>query len=274
MIEGRRCGLMPTNSKAPLTGQHAVITGGGRGIGAAIAEALARLGACVSLLGRNAAVLEATKKRIVTEYGVKVATASADVTDEAAVHKALASLRSALGSPTILVNNAGMAVSAPFLKSDAAFWRKVLDVDLMGAVYCTQAVLPAMLEARWGRIINIASIAGLAGSAYVTAYCAAKHGMIGLTRALALETARTGVTVNAVCPGYTDTEMTANSIATITQKTGRSREEVMATLLARNPQGRLIQPAEVADAVAWLCGEGAASVTGQSIVIAGGELMP
>ncbi|MBZ5702747.1 MAG: SDR family oxidoreductase [Acidobacteriia bacterium] len=265
---------MPTNYKAPLAGQHAAITGGGRGIGASIAETLARLGASVSLIGRNAAVLEATKKRIVMEHGVQVATASADVTDEAAVHRALDSLRNALGAPTILVNNAGMAVSAPFLKSDAAYWRKVLDVDLMGAVYCTQAVLPAMLEANWGRIINIASIAGLAGSAYVTAYCAAKHGMIGLTRALALETARTGVTVNAVCPGYTDTEMTANSIATITQKTGRSREEVMATLLARNPQGRLIQPAEVADTVAWLCGAGAGSVTGQSIVIAGGELMP
>lgn len=265
---------MPANTKAPLTNQHAVITGGGRGIGAAIAEALARLGASVSLIGRNAEVLLATATRLIKEHGAKVATAPADVTDEAAVHKSIATLRDVLGAPTILVNNAGVAVSAPFLKSDAAFWRKVLEVDLMGAVYCTQAVLPAMLQANWGRIINIASTAGLTGNAYITAYCAAKHGMIGLTRALAIETARTGVTVNAVCPGYTDTEMTANSIANITQKTGRSREEVLTNLLAHNPQGRLIQPEEVADAVAWLCGEGAASVTGQSIILAGGELMP
>ncbi len=186
----------------------------------------------------------------------------------------MATVRDTLGAPTILVNNAGVAVSAPFMKSDAAFWRKVLDIDLMGAVYCTQAALPAMLEAKWGRIINIASTAGLAGYAYIAAYCAAKHGMIGLTRGLAMETARTGVTVNAICPGYVDTEMTAQNIANIMKKTGRSHEEVLASLVVHNPQGRLIHPREVADAVAWLCRESAASVTGQSIVIAGGELMP
>jgi NAD(P)-dependent dehydrogenase (short-subunit alcohol dehydrogenase family) len=265
---------MPTNTNAPLADRHAVITGGGRGLGAAIAEALARLGASVSLIGRNAEVLQATATHLIQEHQAKVATAPADVTDGTAVHRAIATLTEALGAPTILVNNAGVAMSAPFLKSDAAFWRKVLDVDLMGAVYCTQEILPAMLQAKWGRIINIASIAGLTGNAYITAYCAAKHALIGLTRALAIETARTGVTVNAVCPGYADTEMTANSIANIVQKTGRSREEVLANILAHNPQRRLIQPGEVADAVAWLCGEGAASVTGQSIVLAGGEVMP
>ena len=178
-----------------------------------------------------------------------------------------------LGAPTILVNNAGVAVSAPFLKSNAAFWRNVLDIDLMGSVYCTQAVLPAMLESKWGRIINIASTAGVTGYAYVTTYCAAKHGMIGLTRALAIETARTGVTVNAVCPGYTDTEMTSQTIANIIKKTGRSREDALASLVTYNPQRRLIQPSEVADAVVWLCGDNAASVTGQSIAVAGGEVL-
>ncbi|HXX00661.1 MAG TPA: SDR family oxidoreductase [Candidatus Acidoferrales bacterium] len=263
---------MDVDIKRPLARHHAVITGGGRGIGAAIAEALARSGASISLVGRNSEVLLATAERIKNSYGVKVATASADVADEAAVRRALAALGNALGAPTILINNAGVAVSAPFLKADAEFWRKVLDTDLMGAVYCTQAVLPAMLEAKWGRIINIASTAGLAGSAYITAYCAAKHGLIGLTRALAVETARTGVTVNAVCPGYVDTEMTAQNVANIMKKTGRSRDEVVASLVGGNPQGRLIQPAEVADAVIWLCGDNALSVTGQSIVIAGGEI--
>ena len=266
--------LMDTNAKAPFSRHHAVVTGGGRGIGAAIAEVLAKLGASVSLIGRNAEVLQATADRIMKEQDVKVATACADVADEVAVRKAMSTLRNVLGDPTILVNNAGVALSAPFLKSDAAFWRKVLDIDLMGAVFCTQAVLPAMLEAKWGRIINIASTAGVVGSPYITTYCAAKHGMIGLTRALAMETAPTGVTVNAVCPGYTDTSMTEQTIANITKKTGRNREEAIASLVVHNPQKRLIQPAEVADAVAWLCGDTAASVTGQSIVIAGGEITP
>ena len=264
---------MDVNTGRAFARHHAVVTGGGRGIGAAIAEALARSGASVSLIGRNAEVLKATASRLAKDYGIKVATASADVGDEAAVRRAIASVTDTLGAPTILINNAGVAISAPFLKSDAAFWRKVFDTDLMGAVYCTQAVLPAMLEAKWGRIVNVASTAGLTGYAYITTYCAAKHAMVGLTRALALETARAGVTVNAVCPGYADTDMTNQSIANIMQKTGRSREEATASLVSRNPQGKLIQPDEVADAVVWLCGDHAASITGQSIAIAGGELM-
>ena len=264
---------MSPDSTRPLARHHAVITGGGRGIGASIAETLARQGASVSLIGRNAETLQATANRIAKDHGAKVATAPADVSDEAAVKKAVALLKDALGGPTILVNNAGVAISSPFLKSDAAFWRKTIDIDLMGAVYCTQAVLPAMLEAKWGRVVNIASTAGVVGYAYVTAYCAAKHAMIGLTRALALETARAGVTVNAVCPGYADTEMTAQTVANIVSKTGRTREEAIASLVALNPQRRLIQPQEVADAVAWLCGENSGSVTGQSIMIAGGEVM-
>jgi NAD(P)-dependent dehydrogenase (short-subunit alcohol dehydrogenase family) len=262
-----------SNTKPLFARHHAVVTGGGRGIGAAIAEALARLGASVSLIGRNAETLRVTADRVAKDYGVKVASASADVADEAAVQQAMSKVTDVLGVPTILVNNAGVAVSAPFLKSNVAFWRNVLDIDLMGSVYCTQAVLPAMLESKWGRIINIASTAGVTGYAYVTTYCAAKHGMIGLTRALAIETVRTGVTVNAVCPGYTDTEMTSQTIANIIKKTGRSREEALASLVTHNPQGRLIQPSEVADAVVWLCGDNAASVTGQSIAIAGGEVL-
>ena len=265
---------MEQATTAPFARHHAVITGSGRGIGAAIAEALARQGAAVSLIDLNTEELGATASRLANDHGAKVATAAADVSDEAAVRKAMAALTGQLGAPTILVNSAGIAVSAPFLKSDAAFWRKLLDIDLMGAVFCSQAVLPPMLEAGWGRIVNIASTAGVTGQAYITAYCAAKHGMVGLTRALAIETARKGVTVNAVCPGYTDTAIVANSIANIVGKTGRSRDEALAGLVAHNPQGRLVKPEEVADAVVWLCGEGAGSVTGQSIVVAGGELMP
>ena len=265
---------MALKTNQPFVRHHAVVTGGGRGIGLAIAEALARFGASVSLVGRNVETLQAAASRITKDYGVKVATAQADVADESGVRKAVISVRDVLGAPTILVNNAGAGISSPFLKSTAAFWRKMLDTDLMGAVYFTQAVLPAMLESKWGRIINIASTAGITGYAYITAYCAAKHGMIGFTRALAVETACSGVTVNAVCPGYTDTDMTTASIANIAKKTGRTREEATLSLIARNPQGRLIQPVEVADAVVWLAGDGAASVTGQSIVVAGGELMP
>ncbi|MDE3108884.1 MAG: SDR family oxidoreductase [Acidobacteriota bacterium] len=263
-----------SHHRLPLAGRHAVVTGGGRGIGAAVADALARAGASVSLIGRNAEKLRATATRIATEHGVKTSTAIADVTDEPAVRQAIGILRDSLGSPAILVNNAGIGVSSPFLKSGRDFWRKVLDTDLMGAVYCTQAALPDMLQAKWGRIVNIASTAGLTGYAYISAYCAAKHAMVGFTRALAIETARTGVTVNAICPSYVDTEMTSGTIGNIVQKTGRSEEQALASLVAPNPQGRLIQPVEIAEAVVWLCGHNAASVTGQSIVIAGGELMP
>lgn len=265
---------MAKNFNLPLSRHHAVVTGGGRGIGAAIAEALARSGAAVSLIGRTAETLRSTANRLSQNFGVKVTTATADIADRAAVQKAIASVCGTLGSATILVNNAGMAISSPFLKSDATLWRKILDTDLMGAVYCTQTVLPAMLEAKWGRIVNVASTAGLTGYGYIAAYCAAKHGVIGLTRALAIETARSGVTVNAVCPSYVDTEMTAGTIENIVQKTGRTREQAVASLISSNPQGRLIQPVEVGDAVVWLCGDNSGSVTGQGIVIAGGELMP
>lgn len=264
---------MESQPQSSFSRHHAIVTGGGSGIGAAIAEALAQRGAKISLIGRNAERLQTTAQRIHSAYGVKTAIQTADITDETTIKAAIGRLRDTAGPPSILINNAGMGVSAPFLKSDAAFWRKVINTDLIGAVFCAQAVLPAMLEVKWGRIINVASTAGLAGYAYITAYCAAKHGLVGLTRALAMETARTGVTVNAVCPSYVDTEMTNNTIENIVQKTGRSREEALSSLTSQNPQGRLIHPLEVADAVVWLCGDNSGSITGQSIAIAGGEVM-
>jgi len=179
--------------------------------------------------------------------------------------------RARFGRIDILVNNAGEAASAPFLKTDLALWRRMMNVNLDGTFHCTQAALPAMIEARWGRIVNVASVAGLAGYAYVTAYCAAKHGVIGLTQALAIEVAKKGITVNAVCPGYTETDMVKDALSTIIAKTGRTAEEALAELTTRNPQGRLVQPREVAHAVVWLCLPGSDAINGQAIAIAGGE---
>jgi len=265
--------MQPSDTRPQRAG-HAVVTGGGRGMGSAIAASLARRGMAVSLLGRTAATLEQSAGRLAAEYGVAVHHAVADIADEAAVAAAITACRERLGPVSVLVNNAGIAPSAPFLKSDTTLWRRVLDVDLMGAVHASRAVLPDMLAAQRGRIVNIASTAALTGMAYVSAYCAAKHALLGFTRSLAIEMARKGITVNAVCPGYADTDIVADAIANITGKTGRSRDEALASLVAHNPQGRLIQPEEIGETVAWLCSDAAVSVTGQSIVLAGGELMP
>jgi NAD(P)-dependent dehydrogenase (short-subunit alcohol dehydrogenase family) len=257
----------------PLAGQHALVTGATRGIGAAIAATLGALGADLTLIGRDRAMLDERADRIAGESGVKVHVETADVSDADAIGKAFEAATAAIGPISILVNNAGSGKSAPFHKMERALWDSMIAVNLTGTFICTQAALPAMLEAGQGRIINIASTAGLKGYGYVSAYCAAKHAVIGLTRSLALETAKKGVTVNAVCPGYTETDLVRETIDNIVAKTGRSVEDATAELAASNPQGRLVQPWEVAETVAWLALPGSASITGQAIPVAGGEVM-
>jgi NAD(P)-dependent dehydrogenase (short-subunit alcohol dehydrogenase family) len=249
-----------------LDGKHAFVTGGGRGIGRAIAAALTRAGAAVTVVGRNEAPLrEAVAAGEAAGFGV------ADVTDVVEVKREVSAAQAARGPIDILVNNAGSAASGAFIKTDPAVFRTMFNEHLMGTVYATQAALPGMLERGFGRIVNIASTAGLRGSAYITAYCAAKHAMVGLTRALAAETAARGVTVNAVCPGYTDTELVRDSITRVADKTGRTREEVLAQYV-KSPIGRLITPQEVAAAVLYLCSPQAAAVTGTTLAISGGEM--
>jgi NAD(P)-dependent dehydrogenase (short-subunit alcohol dehydrogenase family) len=195
------------------------------------------------------------------------------VTDEVAVGAAFAAARRVFGPVAILVNNAGAAESAPFVRTSLELLRRMLDVNLIGTFLCGRAALPDMLEPGFGRIVNVASIAGLKGAAYVSAYCAAKHAVIGLTRALALETATKGITVNAVCPSYADTDMARRAIANIVAKTGRSAADAEMELVRKNPLGRLIRPDEVAATVLWLCAPGSEAITGQAIAIAGGEVM-
>ena len=248
-----------------LQGKHAVVTGASRGIGFAVARALRAQGARVTLMARDARALEAAAAGL----GGDTAWQMVDVTDADGVAAAFARA----GAVDILVNNAGQAASAPFGRTDAALWQRMLDVNLTGTWHCIQAALPGMLDAGWGRVVNVASTAGLTGYRYVTAYCAAKHGLVGLTRALALEVANKGVTVNAVCPGFTDTDIVADAVANIVRKTGRAADQARAELASANPQGRLVQPDEVAHAVAWLCMPGAAAMNGQAIAVAGGEVM-
>ena len=252
-----------------LQDQHALVTGAGQGIGEAIARQLLARGARVTVLGRRAEPLQ----KLVDEFPGVCQRVLADVAHESVVKSAFAQAVSAQGAINILVNNAGQASSAPFMKMDAAHWQSMLSVNLTGTMLCIQQVLPSMAAAGYGRIVNVASTAGLVGYAYVAAYVAAKHGVVGLTRALALEYAKKGITVNAVCPGYTETDMVRTSIERVVEKTGRSADEALAEFVKSNPQGRLVQPQEVADAVLWLCGKGAASITGQSIAVAGGEVM-
>ena len=251
-----------------LQNKHIVITGGGRGIGAAIADSLSAAGAKITIMGRNMQVLEDKAKTLNDCFAVQC-----DVTDELSVIAAISAAKDKFGTIDILVNNAGAANSLPFKKTDRAHLQKMLDVNLIGPYLCIQAVLQEMIDKKSGRIINIASTAALKGYDYVTAYCAAKHGVLGLTRSLALEMATKGVTVNAVCPGFTDTDIARNAIKNIMEKTGRTEDEAIGELTVHNPQKRLIQPEEVAATVLWLCSESATSITGQAIAVAGGEVV-
>ena len=260
-------------SGTPLLGQHAVVTGATRGIGAAIAETLGRLGADLTLIGRDRDGLDQRAGEIASASAVKVHVETADVSDSGIVGAAFTTAAAANGPISILVNNAGTGKSAPFHKMDKDLWDFMIGVNLTGTFICTQAALGGMLEAGYGRIINVASTAGLTGYGYVSAYCAAKHGVVGLTRSLALETATKGITVNAVCPGYTETDLVRDTIDNIVSKTGRSEEDARAELAASNPQGRLVQPWEVAETVAWLALPASSAITGQAIPIAGGEVM-
>lgn len=253
----------------PLSDRHAVVTGAGRGIGAAIAAALAAEGAPVSLLGRDEGALRQLSQSLGEE---RTAAVGVDVTLPDSVHAAFGAARARFGPVHILINNAGQAASARFLDTDVALWQRLMAVNLTGTYLCTREAVPDMLRLGYGRIVNVASTAGLRGAPYISAYAASKHGVLGLTRSLALEFATQGVTVNAVCPGYTDTDLVRDAIEHIVRRTGRAASDVRATLAATNPQQRLIEPQEVAHAVRWLCLPGSESINGQSIVVAGGEV--
>lgn len=313
----------------PLSGRHALVTGGARGIGAAIARTLVAQGASVTIAGRHADALQAAVVELEAGLPPGVVTAAArastnvgaaagvptatgtgtlqgttgkasgmgapgsvgrtasgidrpaatigyvvmDVSDSDSVRAAFTEARSRAGVIDILVNNAGQAESAPLARTDDALWRQMMDVNLSGSFFCMRAALPGMVDAGWGRIVNIASTAGLIGYGYTAAYCASKHGVIGLTRSVALEVATKGVTVNAVCPGFTETDLLTDAVDNIVAKTGRDAAQVQRDLASLNPQKRLVKPDEVANAVLWLCMPGSDAMNGQSLAVAGGEVM-
>ena len=253
-----------------LAGLHAVVTGASRGIGAVIARALGAEGVRVSVLGRDARAL----RQVVDDLGgaERARAVTADVTDSESVEKAFNEARHHFGAVQLLINNAGQAASAKFTDTDEKLWNQLFAVNLHGTYLCCRQAVPDLLSAGFGRIVNVASIACLRGAAYISAYASSKHAVIGLTRALALEYASRNITVNAVCPGYVDTDIVKSAVANIVSKTGRSEAEALAALVASNPQRRLIEPREVADTVRWLCRPGSSSVTGQSVILAGGEV--
>lgn len=249
--------------------KHAVVTGAGGGIGSEIARRLQKDGYALTLMGRELSSLEKTRQSCKEESACQCI--PCDVGKEESVIEAFQKAEQTLGAVEVLVNCAGHAPTMPFHKLTSGDWADVMAVNLNGVFHCTSQVIQGMRKRASGRIINIASTASLTGYAYVSAYCTAKHGVLGLTRALALETAKLNITVNAVCPGFTDTDIIRQGVKNIVLKTGRSEEEALQAFIGSNPQGRLIQPDEVADTVVWLCSESARSITGQAISISGGE---
>lgn len=257
-----------------LNNRLALITGGGRGIGRAIAFAFAREGAQLAIAARTAAQVEEVAKEVTAETGVKTLSAVCDVSDPTSVKNLFSKILDTFGrGPDLLVNNAGIAESAPVTKTDDELWQRHIAINLNGTFYCTRAALPSMLERGWGRVINVASIAGKTGAPYIAAYSASKHGVLGLTRSVALEVAARGITVNAICPGYVDTEMTSQGIANITAKTGRSASEAMEAILKMSPQNRLVTSEEVAALALLLASEEGGSINGQAINIDGGAVL-
>ncbi len=249
-----------------IVGKHALVTGGGSGVGRSIALALAHAGVAVTICGRRKEPLEATVRESDRLHAVVC-----DVTKETEVGALFAGAEKARGPFDIVVANAGMSGSSPAHRTSLADWQRTLDVNLTGSFLTVKPALASMVSRKSGRIVFIASTAGLKGYGYVAPYVAAKHGVVGLMRALATETARSGVTVNAICPGFVETDMLAESVQRIVDKTGRTVEQARASLSATNPQGRFIQPQEVSATVLWLCGEDAGSITGQAISLSGGE---
>lgn len=247
--------------------RHALITGGGTGIGAAIALALANSATRVTITGRREEPLQEIAGQ--SEY---IRYAVHDVTDEQGTDRVFAEAAAEAGPVTIVIANAGLAETLPIGKSDLAFWRRIMTTNLDGAFLTMRAALPYMLEEGWGRIIAISSVAGQRGLARGTAYCASKHGLIGLTRALAVEVVSKNITANAICPGYVRTPIVEQGVENIVAKTGLSAEEALKALTDSNPNGRLVEPEEVAAAVLWLCGPGSDAINGQTIQIAGGHM--
>jgi len=256
---------------AELTGRIALVTGGGRGIGRSVALALASAGSDVAVTARSSMELDETAAAI-RALGRRAEAIVCDVSERTQVDAMVARVRTALGDPLILVNNAGIAASAKLTDTTDEMWDRMLRVNASGAFYCTRAVLPRMMAAKWGRIVNMASVAARAGAPYIAAYTASKHALLGLTRAVAAEVAGRGITVNAVCPGYVDTAMTDGSAANIVKRTGRTEEEARKILEGFSPQGRLMTAPEVAAMTTYLCSEVARGINGQGIVIDGGAL--